>query len=97
MTRAFFGLGVQGGAPYRVTVPTVFRSGPYRFFFYSMDGSEPPHVHVSRDDRSAKFWLGPARLEENSGFPTVELNRIAKLIDTNAHLLLKAWNEFFSR
>ncbi len=30
-------------------MPTVFRSGPYRFFFYSNEGSEPPHIHVQRD------------------------------------------------
>jgi hypothetical protein len=40
-------------------MPTVLRSGPYRFFFYAGDGSEPPHVHVERDDSEAKFWLGP--------------------------------------
>jgi hypothetical protein len=27
-------------------MPTVLRSGPYRFFFYSADRGEPPHVHV---------------------------------------------------
>ena len=30
-------------------VPTVHREGPYRFFFYSADNSEPPHVHVERE------------------------------------------------
>ena len=38
-------------------VPTVLRSGPYRFYFYSHEPNEPPHVHVDRDDDSAKFWL----------------------------------------
>jgi hypothetical protein len=27
-------------------MPTVFRSGPYRFFFFSDEGNEPVHVHV---------------------------------------------------
>jgi hypothetical protein len=40
-------------------MPTVLRSGPYRFFFYSADGAEPPHIHVERDDNTAKFWLRP--------------------------------------
>jgi hypothetical protein len=36
--------------------------------FYSSDAEEPPHVHVERDDNSAKFWLGPVRLENSGGF-----------------------------
>ncbi|MGH2758625.1 MAG: DUF4160 domain-containing protein [Actinomycetota bacterium] len=42
--------------------PPVLRSGPYRFFFYSGDRLEPPHVHVERDDDQAKFWLQPVAL-----------------------------------
>jgi hypothetical protein len=36
-------------------VPTVRREGPYRFFFYSADRTEPPHVHVERDTNRAKI------------------------------------------
>jgi Domain of unknown function (DUF4160) len=38
-------------------MPTVLRSGPYRFFFYASDRAEPPHIHVERDDNVAKFGL----------------------------------------
>ncbi|MGH8245034.1 MAG: DUF4160 domain-containing protein [Gammaproteobacteria bacterium] len=27
-------------------MPTVLRSGPHRFFFFSREGHEPPHVHI---------------------------------------------------
>jgi hypothetical protein len=77
-------------------MPTVFRSGPYRFYFYSADRAEPPHVHVVSDDRIAKFWLDPIWLETNHGFSGPELNRIDGLIRDNAALLLKAWHDFFS-
>ena len=40
-----------------VLMPTVLRTGPYRFYFYSHEPNEPPHVHIDRDDLSAKFWL----------------------------------------
>jgi len=43
-------------------MPTVLRSGPYRFYFYSHEPNEPPHIHVDRDDLSAKFWLNPVQL-----------------------------------
>ena len=35
-----------------------FAVRPYRLYFYSHEPNEPPHVHVDRDDQSAKFWLG---------------------------------------
>jgi hypothetical protein len=38
-------------------MPTVLREREYRFFFYADDRSEPRHVHVQREARSAKFWL----------------------------------------
>lgn len=49
-------------------MPTVLRVGPYRFFFFAGAKDEPPHVHVERDDKEAKFWLAPPRLERNGGF-----------------------------
>jgi len=42
---------------YHPAVPTILRDGPYRFFFFSNEGFEPPHVHVQRDRAIAKFWL----------------------------------------
>ena len=76
-------------------MPTVLRWKGFRFFFYSADSDEPPHVHVERDANKAKFWLDPVRLEDNYGFGTSELNRIRKLVDENANDLLRSWNEFF--
>jgi hypothetical protein len=49
-------------------MPTVLRSGPYRFYFYSHEPNEAPHIHVDRDDLSAKFWLDPVQLVANFGF-----------------------------
>ena len=46
-------------------MPTVMRSGPYRLYFYSHELNEPPHVHVDRDDQSAKVWLRPVGLAVN--------------------------------
>ena len=76
-------------------MPTVLRSDPYRFFFYSADSTEPLHIHVERDSSTAKFWLDPVRLEDNEGFSRVELNLIRKLVEVNAQDLLRSWHEFF--
>lgn len=38
--------------------PTVYREGPFRFFFNSRE--EPRmHVHIQHTDGVAKFWLEP--------------------------------------
>jgi hypothetical protein len=77
-------------------MPTALRSGPYRFFFYSADGTEPPHVHVERDTSLAKFWLRPVRLQDSKGFGRVELRRIEAIVTDNVEILLRSWDEFFS-
>jgi hypothetical protein len=77
-------------------MPTVFRSGPFRFFFYAGDGGEPPHIHVERDDCEAKFWLDPVRLERSRGLSRKDINRIRKLVERNRRQLLESWNEFFN-
>ncbi|MDP6356971.1 MAG: DUF4160 domain-containing protein [Planctomycetota bacterium] len=77
-------------------MPTVLRDGPYRFFFYSGDRDEPPHVHVERDDCEAKFWLEPVYLERSIGFRPSEINTVQNHVLENQELLLESWNEFFS-
>lgn len=78
-------------------MPTVMRVGPYRIFFYAGDRNEPPHVHVERDDKVAKFWLDPLRLEKSGGFSRVEIRRIHTLIEDRSTELLEKWNEYFRR
>jgi hypothetical protein len=76
-------------------MPTVLRVGPYRFFFYAGGRDEPLHVHVEREEKVAKFWLDPIRLQESGGFSRPELNRIQKLLSAYQDSLRKAWDEYF--
>jgi hypothetical protein len=76
-------------------MPTVLRTGPYRFFFYASDREEPPHVHVERDEKIAKYWLDPVRLQFSGGFNRFELRRIKGIIEENQLTLVEAWNEYF--
>jgi hypothetical protein len=75
--------------------PTILRSGPYRFFFFSSDRSEPKHIHIARERRVAKFWLEPVTVASDGGFPQNELNKIAALVLEHRAALLKAWDDFF--
>lgn len=49
-------------------MPTVLNIKGYRFFFYSLEGNEPPHIHVEHGDKVGKFWLNPVNLASSYGF-----------------------------
>jgi hypothetical protein len=76
-------------------MPTVLRVGPYRFFFYAGDRDEPSHIHIEREDKVAKFWLDPIRLQESGGFSRPEIVRIHTRVTEHKDTLLEAWNEYF--
>ena len=76
-------------------MPTVLRSGPYRFFFYAGDRDEPQHIHIERDDRIAKFWLDPIRLQSSGGFSRIEFARMERLVRDHRVVLMEAWGEYF--
>ena len=78
-------------------MPTVLRPDGYRFFFVSLDRSEPPHIHVKRERKVAKVWLDPVVLERTGGFNRVEINKIMKLVQEHREHLLEKWYEFFGR
>jgi Domain of unknown function (DUF4160) len=76
-------------------MPNVLRTGPYRFYFWSHELGEPPHIHVDREELSAKFWLRPIALARNLGFRAHELRRIRDLIVAHHEEFLEAWNGHF--
>jgi len=59
---------------------------------YSHESNEPPHVHVDKDDLSAKFWLEPVSLARNCGFSPKELRRIQRLVMEHQVAFLEAWH-----
>lgn len=77
-------------------MPVLLRVGGYRFFFYSLEDREPPHVHIAHAGRYAKFWLDPVNLASNSGFRSHELMVIRKIVQENREFFLERWNAYFS-
>jgi hypothetical protein len=59
-------------------MPEIFREGPYRFFFFSMEGTEPPHIHVEGAERYAKFWLEPIILARSRYMNISESTRFGR-------------------
>ncbi len=78
-------------------MPTVLRIGRYRFFFFSNEGQEPPHIHVKAGSDEAKFWLDPVSLAANHGFRGHELRGIWDLVEQHQVELLEAWNDHFGQ
>jgi hypothetical protein len=78
-------------------MPVALRVKGYRFFFFSLEGHEPPHIHVEQAERFAKFWLNPVSLVKSRGFRSNELSEIQKIVEENLDILLEKWNEHFSR
>lgn len=76
-------------------MPTVLRWGPYRFYFYSHEPHEPPHIHVDRDELSAKFWLDPVALARNFGFTARELSTLQSVIREKQQQFMEAWDGYF--
>ncbi|MBN1318424.1 MAG: DUF4160 domain-containing protein [Anaerolineales bacterium] len=77
-------------------MPTVMQTGPYRFFFYSNEGQELPHIHIKAGGDQAKFWLDPVGLASNYGFRANELNGIERIIREHQREFIEAWYEHLS-
>ena len=76
-------------------MPEVFREGGYRFFFFSLEGTEPPHVHVESAEKYAKFWLNPIALVESRRMNSAELTKVRKIIEKRLNEIIDKWNEHF--
>lgn len=78
-------------------MPTVLRVDGYRFFFFSNEGNEPPHIHVQKGDGAAKIWLKqPVELVESKRLTAAELRRIRQLTERHSNDFIQAWRRYFA-
>ena len=77
-------------------MPTFADIGPYKLFFFSAEGNEPPHVYIRRDRATAKFWLDPIRIATSRRFSDSDLRAVQKLVEENVDAIMEAWNDYFS-
>ena len=50
---------------------------------------------MTRDRKTAKFWLSPVRVEYNRGFSANELNKVEDIVRTNEKQLVQGWHDYF--
>ncbi len=77
--------------------PTVFRSGAFRFFFFSREEARL-HVHVSHSDGEAKFWVEPnIELALNLGLSQSQIREAMALVVEHEQEIKHAWSQHFGR
>lgn len=76
-------------------MPTLLRIGPFRFYFFSHEPNEPPHVHVDRDSATIKVWLEPVEVAKSQGFRAHEIGGIVAMVEEHRIQFLEAWHGYF--
>lgn len=77
-------------------MPTVLKIKGYCFFFYTNEHL-PIHIHIEKDNKTAKFNLKPTvDLVYSRRFKAQELSEIRKLVEENVEFLIEKWNEYFN-
>jgi hypothetical protein len=74
-------------------MPVVLRIRGYRFGFYEADLDEPPHIHVRKEDKEAKYWMTSVVLAKSRGFRDHELNEIERILVEYRDDILEAWRK----
>jgi hypothetical protein len=76
--------------------PTVFRDGPFRFFFFFSREEERLHIHVQSADGEAKIWMEPEiELARNYELSQQDLNRALQLVIEHEQEIRDAWHRHF--
>ena len=76
-------------------VPTLVRSGPYRFFIVLYDCAERMHVHASGGSRgAAKLWLEPeVEVAAAKGYTRRQLGQLESVAREHQQMLIRRWIE----
>ncbi|MFV0541073.1 MAG: DUF4160 domain-containing protein [Aestuariibaculum sp.] len=64
-------------------------------FFYSNEHF-PVHIHVEKDNKTAKFDLNEIELVRSRGFNASELKEMRKLVIDNVEFFKNKWDKYFN-
>ena len=77
-----------------MALPTILREYGYRFHFYSNEGKEPPHVHVTGKGGEMKVWIPDMVVEFSYRLSPAEQRKAISVIRENVDLFMEKWHEF---
>jgi hypothetical protein len=75
-------------------MPTVLTKDGFRFFFYSREGNEPPHIHIIGKGGEMKIWLSDLEIAKVYNLSPKEQRIVLEITATNVELLKKEWGNF---
>lgn len=77
-------------------MPTVLYIFGWRVFFYANEAGEPPHVHCTKADCDAKYWLDEESYDITSAYEynmsPANRRMIRKIIFNNFDYIIEEWN-----
>jgi len=78
-------------------MPTILRVLGFRFYFFSQEGNEPPHVHIDKDAGTLKVWLDDLSVASSEGLKPAEIRAALRITREYRIVLLETWHEFQNR
>ena len=79
-------------------MPTVLNKDGFRFFFYSDEGNEPAHIHVTKGDAEGKIWLEPiSKVAYLHGFTNAEIKQITIIVFEYLEKFKTQWHGHFNQ
>jgi hypothetical protein len=78
-------------------MPTIHSEAGFRFHFYSNEGDEPPHIHVSGRGGEMKIWIPSLMVEFTYNLSPRDQRQVLEIVKNNVTLFLENWNEFANK
>ena len=75
-------------------MPTVLKEKGYRFFFYSKEGNEPPHIHVKGHGGEMKIWIEPMIVKKVYRLSPRRQREINSIVKKNREMFLSEWRRY---
>lgn len=83
-------------------MPNILEIQGYKIYFWSNEGYEPIHVHISKgnpETSSTKVWLtksGRCMVANNKGnIPATKLRALLRNIENNYFFIIEEWKKYF--
>ena len=76
-------------------MPTVLTKDGFRFFFYSREGNEPPHIHIIGKGGEMKIWLSNLGIAKIYNLSPKEQRIVLEITAANVELFKKEWRVFY--
>ena len=84
-------------------MPNLFSISGYKIYFWSNEGSEPVHVHISKGQpvpNATKIWLtrngGCIVASNGSNISKKELQELMSVISAQFFYICAEWKKFFA-